>query len=174
MAKRPATEPTPAAIPITRRCRRPNGTMPSPQASSPPNTIAIDAVTSERLTVNPVLAVFPVWLLLMIWSSKPAARLDVGPTWNVNAACTGCESAETTRQSTTYDPFLRGGRSTSTTAPSPLGCRAVLMSIDAPVPSNRRIAPSEISTGSLNFNVMCAGAVSSTAPGCGSLDSSSA
>ena len=41
------------------------------------------------------------------------------------------------------------------------------MSIDAPVPSNRRSAPSEISTGSLNVNVMCVGAVSSTSPGWG-------
>ena len=59
--------------------------MPSPQASSPPNTIAIDAVTSERLTVNPVLAVFPVWLLLMIWSSKPAAQVGGRP--NLEREC---------------------------------------------------------------------------------------
>ena len=32
------------------------------------------------------------------------------------------------------------------------------MSIEAPVPSNKRMAPSEISTGSLNVNVMCVGA----------------
>ena len=31
------------------------------------------------------------------------------------------------------------------------------MSIEAPVPSNNRIAPSEISTGSLNVNVTCVG-----------------
>src|SRR3954452_5310257 len=120
-ATTPAIAPTAAALPMNQRCRRPNGTIASAHANKPPNTIAIDEVTSERLMVSPTLALLPVWLLPRIWSSRPAASVDVGPTWNVYAACTGCESLDTTRQSTTYDPLSNLGRSIATARASPLG-----------------------------------------------------
>src|SRR3954452_10161709 len=100
-ATTPAIAPIAAAPPMNQRWRRPNGTRASTHASRPPTTMAIDDVTNERLMVSPTLAVLPVWLLPKIWSSKPATRVDVGPTWKVYAACTGCESLDTTRQSTT-------------------------------------------------------------------------
>jgi hypothetical protein len=37
------------------RWRRPNGTIPSPQTSRPPNTTAMDAVTNERVMVKPAV-----------------------------------------------------------------------------------------------------------------------
>ena len=45
---------------MTIRWRRPNGTIPKPQTSRPPNTTAIEAMTSDRLMVNPMLAGPPV------------------------------------------------------------------------------------------------------------------
>ena len=56
---------TARTVPITSRWRRSNGTIPNPQISSPPKTMATTQ-TSERLTANPMPAARPVWLLLMI------------------------------------------------------------------------------------------------------------
>src|SRR5262249_2013000 len=97
------------------------------------------------------------------------------PIWNVNAPCTGCESADTTRQVTTYPPAGRSGGTFSDTAlPFPAGGYGSPLSTRRPWESYTRIEPSEIPTCSSKTIATTPGEDPRTAPSAGAVRSSTA
>ncbi len=96
-------------------------------------------------------------------SAMPGSPADASPTWNTNAPCTGCESAEIARQATVYVPFASPPRR-STAMWSPEMWRTSPTSTRSSPASNTRTEPSAVSTCSLKRSSTLAGAVATTEP----------
>ncbi len=95
------------------------------------------------------------------------------PTENVNAPATGCESAETARQATTYVPLASVGTSVLIVSLPP-SWRIAPTSTAVPSPATTRIESGTGSTLSLNVSTTWLGDVGSTAPDVGLVETSSA
>ena len=135
------------------------------RASAPKSTARSIPYTTPTVLLPPVLArselATPCAFFLL-----SVARV---PTWNVNAPSTGCESAEMTRQVTTYVPSSSSGSETATSLCVPPGCSGDPVTTRSRSDEKTRMPPSETSTGSLKRSFTWLGGLSYTPPFCGSV-----
>ena len=115
----------------------------------------------------------PDWSASAVASALALAAPLAVPTEKTKAPCTGWESAEITRQATTYVPRGRWAGSEMATAwLSPSGWWVPPLSTRLPSGPRTRSEPKSISTGSPKWRTTWVGATSTTEPCTGSVDSS--
>ena len=156
----PANAVTNATIQLTHSNPRWPGSLPASgqrvqRKKSAPMSVRTDANASARVRPN----VIPTPRLVSPSSSPAMSSLSaVGvPTENVNAPVMGCESCDTTCQSTTYEPSSRSA-SVAVMISSPAPCsESPTPSTTAPFPSSSRIESSTTCTPSENSIVIEAG-----------------
>ncbi len=102
---------------------RPSGQTSKRNAVAPTNrTMPVKIPNRPMAYSAPTIASPPCWVSRRL--ARPSTFADAAPlpTVNVNAPRTGWESAEMTRQVTTYEPLSRFGTDALTAEPLPPGC----------------------------------------------------
>ena len=92
----------PQTIHCARRESRPAGNTTDRNTMPPMSSASVAKSATRSIAYTTPTVVLPPWLASSRFASASASFTDpFAPTWNVNAPCTGCESAEMTRQVTT-------------------------------------------------------------------------
>src|SRR5262245_57337620 len=162
-----ATAAPPVAISPTTRSRRPSPQQTRTNAQLP-STRANPAYVRARQAIRPA---DPDELVVLGGTTVDGSIGVALPTVNVNAPATGCPSADTTCQSTTYAPSGTSGTVAVTTEPSAAG---LPRSIRSPFASSSTTASSSNSTRSEKCSVIRGGGSARWAPAAGTLSRSSA
>ncbi len=97
---------------------RPAGKITDRNTMPPMSSASVAKRATRSIAYTTPTVVLPPWLARRRLASASAFLTDpAAPTWKVNAPCTGCASAEVTRQVTTYVPSSTFGIDAATRLP---------------------------------------------------------